>query len=266
MIRPLTKQSLDGQLYTRPPAIQDRLERLAQIAPVERTNQLEAGVDGFGQEIPHEALVHFMREAWRASDKAVFKRIYLALCGRVEQINLKRIPDSRFSGAAGARDLVLQKFIDLVSEDCKGLHDRLDYFEARFNSGLYAMRVSIVRKYKTAADKRIDPFPLLKRNADTGEYEIPPKLEEKATRFAAEKMSRLDDPDFRSALFAAIDKLPRDLKDVLVLSLKKMPVESADPTTMTITRKLNCTARTVLNRYKSGALALRELLKEAGDE
>jgi hypothetical protein len=35
---------------------------------------------------------------------------------------------------------------------------------------------------------------------------------------------------------------------------------------MTITRKLNCTARTVLNRYKSGALALRELLKGEADE
>jgi hypothetical protein len=45
-----------------------------------------------------------------------------------------------------------------------------------------------------------------------------------------------------------------------------MPIEVADPNTMTISRHLKCTGRTVQNRIKSGILALRDLLKEEDGE
>jgi hypothetical protein len=267
MIRPLTKRKQDdGQLYVRPDSVQKWLERLDGLAMPDRTDQLETGITPTGEEIPLEVLVYFARIAWRENDKATFKRIYLALYSRVEALTLSAIPDSRFPDAASAREATLAKFVDLISEDCKGLHDRLDYFEVRFNSGLCGMRISVVRKIHAAAKKSINAMPFLRKNAETGEDEISPEIEEEALRIATQNFSRLDDPAFRSSLFAAIDKLPRELREVLHLRLKGMPIDAADSNTMTISRTLKCTDRTVRNRYARGVLALQELLKEKTDE
>lgn len=267
MIRSLTKCNQDdGQVYARPASIQNWLERLDGIPKPTRTDQLEAGVTELDEKIPPEALVYFARAAWREKDLATFKRIFQALCARVESLTLRAIPDSRFPDAAEARQAALDKFVDLVSEDCKGLHDRLDYFEMVFNSGLCRMRITVARKYEAASRKRIDVRPLIGKNPDTGEEEISPKLEAEAARFSAEKLSNLDDPAFRSTLFAAIEKLPREIRDVLLLHLKGMQIEVADPNTMTISRHLKCTGRTVQNRIKRGILALQDLLKEEAGE
>lgn len=267
MIRPLTKCAKEtGQPYDRPATIQEWLKRLDGLEEATRTAQLVAGVAEAGEEIPPEVLVYFARESWRRDDQATFKEIFLTLCAQVEALNLSAIPDSRFPDAVSAREAALARFVDLVSEDCKGLHDRLDYFEVRFNSGIYSIRVSVVRKFLAAAAKRIAPEPLLRKNPETGETEISAKLEAEAARFAAQNLSRLDDPAFRSTLFAAIDKLPRELRAVLLLSLKGMKIEVADTNTMTISRSLKCTGRTVQNRYNRGVLALREILKGASDE
>lgn len=263
MIQPLTKCNLDeARPYNRPVVIQNWLERLDGITKPTRTEQLEMGVTELEEVIPPEVLIYFARAAWRENDQGTFKRIFLALCSRVEVLTLRAIPDSRFPDAAAARQTALEKFVDLISEDCKGLHDRLDYFEMFFNSGLCRMRVSVVRKYESYSKKRINAISLISKNPETGEEEIPPKLEAEAARFAAQKLSLLDDPAFRSTLFAAIDKLPRDIRDVLLLYLKGMPIEVADPNTMTISRTLTCTGRTVQNRFKCGVLALRDLLEE----
>ncbi len=263
MIQPLTKRNLEnGQLYTRPASIQHWLEQLDAVAKPARTDQLETGATDRGEEIPPEVLVHFARAAWRDNDQATFKRLFLALCARVEELTLRAIPDSRLRDAADAREATLAKFVDLVSEDCKGLHDRLDYFEMFFNSGLDRMRISVVRKHQAANEKRIDAKPLLQKNPETGEDEIPPKLEEEAARLAAQNFSRLDDPAFRSTFFAAIDKLPPELREVLLLTLKRMPIEVEDPNTMTIVRTLKCTRRTVQNRVARGIMALQALLQE----
>jgi len=263
MIQPLTKRKMEnGQLYTRPAPIQHCLEVLNVVPKPARTEQLEMGVTDFGEEIPPEALVHFARAAWRENDQVTFKRLFLALCAQVEQLTLRAIPDSRLHNAADARESAMAKFVDLVSEDCKGLHDRLDYFEMYFNSGLARMRISVVRKHQAANKKRIETRPLFQKNSETGEEEIPPKLEEEAARLSAKEFSRLDDLAFRSTFFAAIDKLPPELREALLLHLKRMPIEVEDPNTMTIVRTLKCTRRTVQNRITRGILALQALLQE----
>lgn len=76
---------------------------------------------------------------------------------------------------------------------------------------------------------------------------------------------KIDDPAFRSVLFAAIDRLPQDQKQVIGLLLKGIPIDTKEKDVMTIARILQCDERTVRNRRDRACKALKVILEEEAE-
>ncbi len=97
---------------------------------------------------------------------------------------------------------------------------------------------------------------------DDNSFEISAEVEIAAAEFLGGDSSKLDDPAFRSALNAAIDRLPDDQKRVVGLLLQGFPIDSKEHNVMTIARILKCDERTVRNRRDRACKALKAILEE----
>ena len=72
---------------------------------------------------------------------------------------------------------------------------------------------------------------------------------------------------FRFELRQAIDQLPPDERHVIeLLHMKEMPIEAKDPETLSVSKLLQCTERTVRNRRDRAYKKLKEILGEDWSE
>ena len=254
MPAPLKRTDKQGRLFTRPPEIEACIEALELLdAPVR-----EARFEGFSRKHPHyvpsEAVLHFLRRAWRDSDNAQFGKLFKILIRRVETWLRGRISDRSLVNAADIRDEVLHRFVTKLTRDCKTQAGVLDFFEVRFDMAMAAMRVSVLRM--------MGPTRLGIQTESLGSPEglgpeISAEVEAALEAFLRGDPHKFDDPAFRSTLFGAIDRLPQDQREVIYLHLKGVPTEADDPTAMTISRMLKCDPRTVRNRKARAYKALQ---------
>ena len=90
--------------------------------------------------------------------------------------------------------------------------------------------------------------------------EVSPDVENKVLADFELGMSTLDDSSFRFRLYAAINDLPDDERDVIGLLLQGMPIEAKDPNVCTISNTLQCAVKTVNNRLNRAYTKLRAIL------
>ena len=259
MVEPLKKISKKDGPYRRRVEVQAFLEKLDLAEARERTDQL---VDSSGElraDIPPEALVHFIRRAWRENDAVSLGRLFKALFRRVQASLMAAIPDSRMAGADTIRTEIISRFMDRFARDCREDGTWLDYFEVQFEGGFAAYRTTVLRRVGPSTNKTV---PLMGDGEHSAATELAPEVEKAAAEFFADGPSFFDDPAFRSALGPAINTLPPDQKAVIGLWLQGIPIDAKDPTTNTIARILKCDERTVRNRRDRAFKALRKILEE----
>lgn len=259
MVEPLKKISKTGEPYCRRAEVQFFLEKLDLVGALERIDQL---VDVGGElraEVPPEALVHFIRRAWREDDAGSLERLFKALFRRVQASLVAAIPDSRMANAETIRGEIVSRFIDRFARDCREGGMWLDYFEAQFEGGFAAYRTTALRRIGPSTNKTV---PLMGDGEHSDATELAPEVEKAAAKFFADGPSFIDDPAFRSALGPAINTLPPDQKTVIGLWLQGIPIDAKDPTTNTIARILKCDERTVRNRRDRAFKTLRKILEE----
>lgn len=261
-VPPLTAIDEQNVSYTRRPAVQGQLERLWNLPVVQRQEELESGVMADGVEVSIESLLHFARTAWRQGDRATYQKLFRALYARVEANIATTVFNSRIATADAVRQAIMDRFINRLANDCDGKDVRLDYFEVNFAHGLASMRASVLRDFDRKKRKALDTVSLTSENPHTGEQCVPPEAEAATAEFLLKIRSKFGDPAFRSDLFSAIDGLPVDQREVVLLSVDGMQSESMDNQKMTIAQTLNCTSRTVHNLRVRAAAALRVALKE----
>ena len=150
---------------------------------------------------------------------------------------------------------VTSRLAVLIGQDHTQPSDKLDFYEIGFDGALHKLKIDCLRKL---GPQRLKTAPL--DDPETGEIAAP--VEEAAQHFLDGAASALDDPAFRSALFAAIDGLPEDERQVVGLLLKGLPIDAKVEKTVTIARVLGCTERTVRNRRDRAIAKLRSALKE----
>lgn len=259
MVEPLKKVSKKDGLYRRRAEVQALLEELDLVGARERIDQL---VDAGGElraEIPPEALVHFIRRAWRENDAGALEQLFKALFRRVQASLMAAVPNSRMADAEAIRGEIVSLFMDRFARDCREAGTWLDYFEVQFEGGFAAYRTTVLRRIGPST---IKTAPLMGDGEHSDASELAPEVEKAAAEFFADGPSFFDDPAFRSALGPAINTLPPDQKAVIGLWLQGIPIDAKDPTTNTIARILKCDERTVRNRRDRAFKALRKILDE----
>lgn len=257
MPEPLKRKMKDGTSYERPPEIDACLSKLETLEVAERLGQFaKLSRKSIGY-VPSEALVYFLRKAWAEGMQADFEKIFRILMKRIEQSLCSAISDSRIPGARDIREEILNRFAELIAQDCKGRAGLLDFYEIRFDKAFAAFRTSALRQIGPTV---VDTVPL--GTDEENGMEISAEVEKAAANYLGGDPEKLDDPAFRLELTAAIDSLPDDQKQVIGLLLQGFQIESKDKNIMTIARILQCDERTVRNRRDRAYKALKAILQE----
>lgn len=255
----LKRKDKDGKPYERPPEIETCIEELDALDAGARLARFESASKKHPQYVPTEAVLHFLRRAWVDGDKGQFERIFRILLKRIDQSLYSSISDTRMEGAAEIRDEIRSRFVVLLTRDCNTHPGLLDFYEVRFDKAMVALRTTVLRKIGPAT-RKIKTIPLGSQDGEGPE--ISAAVEAALEDFLSGDPQKIDDPAFRLVLFAAIDRLPLDQKQVIGLFLQGIPIDAKDPDAMTIARMLKCDERTVRNRKTRACKALKAILEK----
>jgi hypothetical protein len=256
-VAPLRKAGEDGKLYTRPPAIEDKLAELLDTPREELARRCAIRSSSDPGYIATECLLHLVRATRQDNDERWFEQLYTELIRRV--LRMLPGPQEKTEGLVDAsiRDGVLDRFKELLSIDRNGYCERLDFFEVRFNSALKTLRIGVERKAFRAASRRSDL-----EDPETGELRS--EVEAMVGCYNPFEEETDLDPAYRSRLDAAIARLPAEQREIIEMLKHGIPIDSKDPDTMTIVRALGCVEKTVRNRRDRAFKTLRRLMN--GDE
>jgi hypothetical protein len=258
----LKRKERDGTPYRRPPNIDAWIEKLEAVDVASRLPQFAGASRKHPEYVPTEVVLHFLRRAWIDGEQGQFEKIFRILLSRVEQSLRSTIWNSRIGSATDIRDEIVSRFVVLVTKDCTSQSDLLDFYEIHFDQAMVALRTSVLRKFKTIAGD-ITTVPLGSQESDGPE--VSSEVEAALEAFLSGDPQKIDDPAFRPVLFAAIDLLPQDQKQVIGLLLQGIPIDAKEENVMTIARILQCDERTVRNRRDRACKALKAVLEKEAE-
>lgn len=255
MLRPLTKTRPDGTRYERRSQIIAQIDGLLALDRGTVLKRCAITDRKHPEYVASEALLYFLRDTRSDNRDDHFERLFRLLLARVQSTLGVAVRDSQYRNADEIRTEILSDLSGIIGLDHTQPSDKLDFFEVGFDGALHKLKIDWLRKL---GPQRLKTDPL--DDAETGE--IAASVEDAARDFFQRSASALDNPAFRSALFAAIDDLPDDERRVVGLILKGLPIDAKDENTVTIARVLDCTERTVRNRRDRATAKLRAALKE----
>jgi len=225
VVRPLTKRTLDGQLYERPASVQHEIATVLGLGSETLLASAETLRD--------ETLVYLIRERRRAQDWTVARgvsEVLMERCRRVLLGTLASLPQNVREEAI--RRVLEQLFARIVALD----DDRGDFFQVRFGQALKRLRTSAFRQcVLTIARDQL---------ADAGDDEWP---DSRNAPFDPRQW-----PDDNVAFTDALNGLEairneRHRMAFALHAMQEMPIESEDPAEQTISRYFGVSARTIQN-------------------
>lgn len=263
MAEPLRKKKgAGGELYRRRDEVEALIDQLEELPRDELIERMSIALPTHPHFLPSECVLYFVRRSKRDNSSRQFEIMYKALIARVERAATVRrtvhfVDGKQAITARGASiiDAVVFAFELKLTQDRNGYHDGLDYFEINFAAGLKRLRSTAQTKiYTEEARKR----PLSYDDDKT----LSPEVEAAAGSLDPFNPPKIDDPTYRSALSAAINELPAEEREVILLMLKGYPIDSNEPNTATIRSVLGCAEKTVRNRRDRALAKLQRALKE----
>lgn len=263
MVVPLRKVDTNGKLYQRRPDIEAALGTLVLLPRAEVADRCKVTDPGNGNHLPPECLLHLVRSSRSDNSDTHFETLYRALRQRV----LARLPRTEVGRDADGKilvsqtnmrivDAVMDRFQELLILDRSGYDERLDYFEVNFDAAVASLRLT-ARKKAWKEENRSEPM-----TYDDETSELNAEIEMAAAAQNPLDPSKLDDPDYRLRLDAAIDALPERQRRIIELLRKEVPIDSKEPGVQTIVLILKCAEKTVRNRRDSAYAAIRKALGE----
>ncbi|CAI3802790.1 hypothetical protein GLGCALEP_03205 [Pseudomonas sp. MM221] len=256
MVRSLRKVSLEGARYCRRPAVEAEIQELmsASVSELERRASLwPSSAPGF---VSPEALLYFVRNAEHSRHR---QRLLEQLLQRI----VYRLP--RVGGGEGhtdslirtnIRDDVIDHFIDLLLSDQAAYDERLDYYEVNFNS-------AIVKDRRDASVRHRRHEHRSQALGDEG-LEISVAVEAAVGGYDPFQPEELDKENYRLWLDEAIDELPELQQRIVQMVREDIPIDSKDPTAVTISRILGKSEKTIRTHRDKALAALRLRLDRKG--
>jgi len=242
VVRPLRKRTLQGKPYVRIPSVEAKLHEILTLPPNELVTRCASQDRKDSAFIPTECLLYLVR-TWQPDDPQ-FESIYKSLAGRI----LRKLPKGQ------AREKMFEAFVDLLAQDRTSYVERLDYFEIRFDSALLSLRRDAQRQVCREPDhSSID---------DPGNGKLRREVEATVGTFDPFDPAALERADYRSHLDAAINTLPIEQKQIVKLWLQGMPIDSTDPGTMSIAKKLGKAEKTIRLHRDQAFATLRSILEK----
>jgi hypothetical protein len=203
---PLRKLYPDGTLYQRRAEIERSLDGLLLLSRSAIGDRCQVSEPADPDHLPSECLLHLIRTCRSDNSDRFFETLFRVLRQRV----LARMPDPEIGRGADGEVLVsqrnlkiaeyvLDRFQGILMEDRAGYDERLDYFEVNFDAAIAALRMD-GRKGAFREEKRSKPM-----TYDDETSELNAEIEKAAAAQNPISESKLDDPAYRSLLYAAID-------------------------------------------------------------
>jgi hypothetical protein len=254
MIPPLRKKAIEGHLYTRRAEVETKLGELAALpldALVERCQLRSTAAY-----VPSECLLHFVRSLRSELDTPHFERLYSLLLERV----VRKLPSVKASGGESPtqsriREAVIDRFVELVAKDRLTYAEVLDYYEVQFDAAVHKLRLSAQKQ----AWQRENPNVGLEEEGGPGILSV-----EVEDALRDSNSADFDFDDYRSGLDKAIDTLPPLQARVIEMIRQGIPIDSQDPTEVTIAGTLNRSEKTIRTQRNLAYATLRKLLLPGG--
>jgi hypothetical protein len=263
MAVPLRKLQKDGTLYQRRPEIESKLDALLLSSRSDVGARCKIDDPDDADHIPSECLLHLVRGCRTDNSDRHFEALFVVLrrrvIGRLPAPEIGRGPDGEVLTSqrnVKIAEYVLDRFQALLVTDRAAYDERLDYFEVNFDAAIASLRLDARRK-AFKEEKRSEPM-----TYDDETSELNAEIEEAAAAQNPLSASKLDEPAYRSRLYAAIDALPEDQRRVIELLLLGIPMDSKDSGVRSIAQILECVEKTVRNRRDRAYVALRKALEE----
>lgn len=257
MVIPLRKRTQEDEPYQRRDDVERLLIELDNLTP----EQLSSHIKRSQATVPLEVLIYYLRHSEIGLIDKHLEPIFKVFHSRLASGLNRHISDASLDNAVQIRQEITEQVIEMLAKDRNTQEDQMYYWEINFNHALASLKKDILRKL--GPTRKTDPLtnyePLADENDDG--HEIRSEVDEAAADFFNPNPSILDDTDFRLRLFDAINQLPIDESRAIGLFLQGIQIESQDPETMTISKALACTERTVRNRLNSAYKKLRIVLQ-----
>ena len=257
MSRSLRKLKLDGTPYFRRDVVESEIQDLAAVSASElerRAGLWSSKEFGF---ISPEALLYLVRNA---TPGAYREKLTEKLLGRV----VRRVRPTTNSGddtvsltGMNIREEVVDHFVDLLLSDRCEYDERLDYYEVNFNSAIAADRLDAnVRHWKHE-----------NRSAEleTEDGEITAQVESAVGSYDPFESDEFDKKYYRLLLDDAIDRLPELQRRIVVMWRQDIPIESNDPSIMSISKALGKSEKTIRTHRDKAFASLKRCLERKGD-
>lgn len=254
MIRSLRKSTPDGTLYSRREIVEVEIQELSAVSTAEleyRASIFSSTSPGF---VSPEALVHFVRNVGAGMHREkltelLLQRVYRRL-PRAEDLDESTLSLTK----ANIREDVVDRFIDLLLSDRMSYDDRLDYYEINFN-------LAIARDRKDASDRH---WKHENRSVElcTDEESLPVGVI--ISGYDPFDPHDLDQKSYRSQLDDAIDGLPEIQRRIIEMLLQDIPIDSQDPSAVTISKALGKSEKTIRTHRDKAFATLRLRFERKG--
>ena len=241
---PLTRRRAGGQALTRGADVEAQIEDACALAPVDLLERarLGAGAPGYLKE---ETLVFFIRASHRAGDANIMNALAEILVRRCAG-QIARETSTLGSAAGDAYNTIVYELFQRILEPDS---DRGDFFQCRFWLALKRLIISTLRPYFTSirwegehmAEPPSDP------EDEGNRLDISEWIAD--TRVSPEEWTLLTD---------ALGDMPAPARAAFVLHRGYgLPIESNDPTELTVSQYFGKTSRTIRNWLRSAEEHLR---------
>ena len=253
MVRPLTKHRSNGELYTRPPAVETQIDEALNLDLATLSQRLEIPNHRNSGHLRSECLVHLIREAMRTGDGDRSALVLPVLLLRCETTLKKKIPDNEPSNAENLRDEILGQFGEMFASDGTGANpEELDIYEIRFNLAFRTFYLDSVKQEENYRKRfLLLPSPSGAEEEESDE-DVLARLSD-AARIPATQESRV----FLLEVWKPFMALPEEeLQAVIFCRVMGYKIESEDPNEVTAATLCNCSGRTIRNRLVRAATKL----------
>jgi hypothetical protein len=261
LITPLRKLTLKGVLYARRPEVESEIEELLSLSEKELLARCNVRRSGSTGHVSTEAVLHFLRARRGRGDSPAVLQLFAVLTERVLRA-LPRADNPDGSTVSFSKEQIRERtfdgFTDLLLRDRSAYEDRLDYFEINFNGGLASLRLTAQKRVWRDENRSTT----LESTEDEGE--IKSEVEDAAGTYDPLSAEALDDARYRSRLDVAIDTLPTLQNRIVEMLRGGIPIDSKDPSIVTIRGVLGKAEKTIRNQRDRAFAHLRVALSGKG--
>ena len=244
-LAPLTRRRPNGQTLKRGADIEAQIVAAGTLAPAELLDRarLESGTAGFLKE---EALVYFIREAHRNGDANTVNGLAEILIRRSARQIAREASILGPAATVDAYNAVIQGLFQRILEFDD---DRGDFFQCRFRLALKRLTISTLRPYFRSMRWEGQHIAEPPSDPDNDEDRLDVSEWVADTSVSPEGWALLKD---------ALKGMPAPARAAFVLHRAYgLPIESNDPSELTVSRYFGKTSRTIRNWLRSAEEHLR---------